>query len=133
MAVAHSPVFRRVARVAQRNIRAAKIVDPITGTEIDPYTAAVSVMARGLASLLGEAMPRDAAEETAAAWGMISADLPPDVREHRIDVVNALSGTIMNFERLSSVARTVDPLRLQAVIREFRYLKWQDSRGNSWP
>jgi hypothetical protein len=120
MALTENPLFRRLAKVAQRNIRAAKIVDPITGVDIDPFAAAVSVMTRGLASMLGEAMPRDAAEETAAAWGMISADLPLDVREHRIDFVNALSDNILNFERLSFAARTVDPVRLQAAIREFR-------------
>ena len=63
------PLFKRIARIAQRNIRAATITAPVTGCEIDAETAAVSVMARGLATMLGEAMPRDAAEEMAAAWG----------------------------------------------------------------
>lgn len=77
-------------------------------------------MARGLATMLGEAMPGDAAEETAAAWGMITADLPADVREHRIDVVNALADNVLAFEQLAATARTVDPARLQAAIRGFR-------------
>ena len=93
-AAAGQPLFKRIARIAQRNISAAKLTDPVTGCEIDAETAAVSVMARGVATMLGEAMPRDAAEETAAAWGMITADLPADVREHRIDVVNALADTV---------------------------------------
>ena len=102
-------MFKRIARIAQRNIRAAKITAPVTGCEIDAETAAVSVMARGLATMLGEAMPRDAAEETAAAWGMISAGLPAEVREHRIDFVNALADRVLSFEQLSATARTVDP------------------------
>ncbi len=73
---ASHPLFRRIARITQRNIRAAKIVDPVTGSEIDAESAAVSVMARGFAAMLGEPMPRDAAEETAAAWGVIDASLP---------------------------------------------------------
>jgi hypothetical protein len=117
---ASHPMFRRIARITQRNIRAAKISDPVTGSEIDAESAAVSVMARGLACLLGEPMPRDAAEETAAAWGMIDASVPSEVREHRINVVNALSDTVLNFENLAAVARTVDPARLQAAICEFR-------------
>ena len=120
-AAAGQPLFKRIARIAQRNIRAAKITDPVTGCEIDAETAAVSVMARGVATMLGEAMPRDAAEETAAAWGMITADLPADVREHRIDVVNALADNVLTFEQLAATARTVDPVRLQAVVREFRH------------
>jgi hypothetical protein len=75
--------------------------------------------ARSIATMLGEAMPRDAAEETAAVWGMITADLPADVREHRIDVVNALADDVLTFEQLSATARTVGP-RLRAVVREFR-------------
>ena len=119
-AAAGQPLFKRIARIAQRNISAAKLTDPVTGCEIDAETAAVSVMARGVATMLGETMPRDAAEETAAAWGMITADLPADVREHRIDVVNALADTVLTFEQLAATALTVDPVRLQAVIREFR-------------
>jgi hypothetical protein len=119
-AAAGQPSFKRIARIAQRNIRAAKLTDPVTGCEIDAETAAVSVMARGLAAMLGETMPRDAAEETAAAWGMIDADLPPEVREHRIDVVNALSGNVLTFEHLAAAARSVDPARLQASICELR-------------
>lgn len=114
------PLFKRIARIAQRNISAAKLTDPVTGREIDAETAAVSVMARGVATMLGEAMPRDAAEETAAAWGMITADLPADVREHRIDVVNALADNVLTFEQFAATARRVDPVRLQAIIREFR-------------
>ncbi len=119
-AVAGQPLFKRISRIAQRNIRAAKLTDPVTGCEIDAETAAVSVMARGLATMLGETMPRDAAEETAAAWGMIDADLPPEVRTHRIDFVNALSDHVLTFEHLSAVARSVDPVRLQAAISELR-------------
>ena len=51
-------MFKRIARIAQRNIRAAKLTDPFTGCEIDAETAAVSVMARGVATMLGEAIPR---------------------------------------------------------------------------
>jgi len=119
-AAAGQPLFKRIARIAQRNISAAKLADPVTGCEIDAETAAVSVMARGVATMLGEAMPRDAAEETAAAWGMITADLPADVREHRIDVVNAMADNILTFEQLSATARMVDPVRLQAAVREYR-------------
>ena len=119
-AAAGQSLFKRIARIAQRNISAAKLTDPVTGCDIDAETAAVSVMARGVATMLGEAMPRDAAEETAAAWGMITADLPADVREHRIDVVNALADNVLTFEQLAATARTVAPVRLQAVIREFR-------------
>ena len=119
-AVAGQPLFKRISRIAQRNIRAAKLTDPVTGCEIDAETAAVSVMARGLATMLGEAMPRDAAEETAAAWGMIDADLPPEVRAHRVEFVNALSDNVLTFEHLSAVARSVDPVRLQAGICELR-------------
>jgi hypothetical protein len=75
-ATASSPMFRRIARITRRNIRDAKIVDPVTRSEIDAGSAAVSVMVRGFAAMLGESMPRDAAEETAAAWGMLEADLP---------------------------------------------------------
>jgi hypothetical protein len=114
------PLFKRIARIAQRNISAAKLTDPVTGRKIDAETAAISVMARGVATMLGETMPRDAAMETAAAWGMITADLPADVREHRIDVVNALTEHVLTFEQLAATARTVDPIRLQAVVREFR-------------
>jgi hypothetical protein len=77
-------------------------------------------MVRGLAGLLGEPMPRDAAEETAAAWGLIDADLPRDVREHRLDFVCAMTGTVLSFKRLAVAAQTVDPVRLQTTIREFR-------------
>ena len=119
-AVVGQPLFKRISRIAQRNIRAAKLTNPVAGCEIDAETAAVSVMARGLATMLGEAMPRDAAEETAAAWGMIDAELPPEVRAHRIDFVNALSDNVLTFEHLSTVARVVDPVRLQAGIRELR-------------
>ena len=52
--------------------------------------------------------------------GMISAGLPAEVREHRIDFVNALADRVLSFEQLSATARTVDPARLQAAIREFR-------------
>jgi hypothetical protein len=119
-AAAGQPLFKRIARIARRNITTAKLTDPVTGCEIDAETAAMSVMARGLATMLGEAMPRDAAEETAAAWGMIDAGLPPEVREHRIDFVNALSDNVLTFECLSAVARSIDPVRLQAAIRESR-------------
>ena len=51
---------------------------------------------------------------------MITADLPADVREHRIDVVNALADNVLAFEQLAATARTVDPARLQAAIRGFR-------------
>lgn len=115
-----NPLFRRIARITQRNIRAAKLIDPVTGSGIDAESAASSVMTRGLATLLGDPMPRDAAEETAAAWGIIEADLPDEVREHRIDFVSALSASVLSFERLAAVARTVDAARLQAAIREFR-------------
>jgi len=106
-AAAGQPLFKRIARIAQRNISAAE-------------TAAISVMVRGVATMLGEAMPRDAAEETAAAWGMITADLPADMREHRIDIVNALADNVLTFEQLSATARSVDPARLRAVVREYR-------------
>lgn len=46
-AAAGQPLFKRIARIAQRNISAAKLADPVTGCEIDAETAAVSVMARG--------------------------------------------------------------------------------------
>ena len=46
-AAAGQPLFKRIARIAQRNITAAKLADPVTGCEIDAETAAVSVMARG--------------------------------------------------------------------------------------
>jgi hypothetical protein len=45
----------------------------------------------------------------AAAWGMITADLPADVREHRIDVANGLADTVLTFEQLAATARTVNP------------------------
>jgi hypothetical protein len=34
--------------------------------------------------------------------------------------VSALADNVLTFEHLSSAARTVDPARLQAAIREFR-------------
>ena len=48
-AAAGKPLFKRIARIAQRNIHAAMLTDPVTGCEIDAETAAVSVMARGVA------------------------------------------------------------------------------------
>lgn len=114
------PLFKRMARIARSNIAAAKITDPVTGIQIDAEAAAPAVMVRGLATMLGEPMPRDAAEETAAAWGMIDTGMPRDVREHRIDVVCAAAERVLNFERLSAAAQTVDPARLQAAVLELR-------------
>ena len=87
-------------------------------------------MARGLATMLGEAMPGDAAEETAAAWGMITADLPADVREHRIDVVNALADNVLAFEQLAATARTVDPPGCKQPSADSGSLRWS-SRNRS--
>lgn len=40
-AVAGQPLFKRISRIAQRNIGAAKLTDPVTGCEIDAEAAAV--------------------------------------------------------------------------------------------
>jgi hypothetical protein len=119
-AAAETPLFKRLARIAGSNISAAQISDPVTGKQIDAQAAAPAVMVRGLAGLLGEPMPRDAAEETAAAWRLIDAGLPPDVREHRVDFMHALAESVLTFARLAAAAQTVDPARLQSTIREFR-------------
>jgi hypothetical protein len=109
-----------MARIVKSNISAARISDPVTGTMIDAETAALAVMTRGLASLLGEPTPRDAAEEMAAAWGLIDSATPPEVREHRIDFVEAMSRRIMRLDQLAETARTADPIRLQMTVRTLR-------------
>jgi hypothetical protein len=114
------PLVRRITRITRANINAAKIRDPVTGAGLNSGTVARAVMIRSIASMLGEPMPRDAAEEVAAAWGLISSEMPIYVRSHRVDYVQALAETVITFEQLSSAAKTVDPARLQMAIRDFR-------------
>jgi len=43
---------------------------------------------------------RIAQGNAAAAWELISTDLPPEVREHGVDLVNALADNVLTFKHL---------------------------------
>ncbi len=113
-------LFEQIARVIERNIGLAKIVDPVSGEEVSAETAGQSAMARTLAAMLGEALPHDAAVEVAAAAGLIEADLSEELCEHRVKYVERLFEDVLSLEELSVAAQKLDPSCLQAAVLEVR-------------
>jgi hypothetical protein len=118
---AGSPFHGILDRIIKRNLTLAKITDPVTGKDIHIDSVTSGVITQILAALLGAQLPDGAAEEIAAAWGLIEEDLSGEERAKRVNFVEAIFAAL-TFEELSRTVQAVIPAQLQAVVIELRQI-----------
>jgi hypothetical protein len=121
---------KRLIRLIKNNISSAQLIDPVTNKGISAESVAPGIMALILAAMLGDILPEGAAEEVAAAMGLIEPDLPLEERLERTKFAEAMLSGPLTFRELSKAAMNVEPACLQAAVVSIRKFLEENPQDN---